>query len=171
MPGTGVLAGEHEVVVACGGAEHVVRWVASEDRLQLLGHPGDRDDDDVLVALSGAPARCRAIEEAWDGLTPSGADQLLAATSSQLASMAARARFTAEQRANVARRDDLSDAERRRLLRAFEELLFTAEVAALGPAFARARAAAVLGPPWRRRLRSLRRRLAGHGHGRRSSTP
>src|SRR5688500_17900432 len=128
MRGAGVLA-ENEVVVTCGGAAHVIRWRVGSDRLDLLGHPGARDADDVLVALSGEPARCRAIEEAWAGLTPAGAEQLLAATPSQLASMAARARFTAEQRAKVARRDDLAEPERRRLLQAFEELLFVAEVA------------------------------------------
>ena len=154
----GVLA-DNEVVVACGGADHVVRWDGGSAHLELLGHPGAREDDDVLVALSGEPARCRSVEEAWDGLTASGAEQLLAATPAQLATMAARARFTAEQRRNVARRDDLSDAERRRLLRAFEELLFAAEVAALGPAFAHGRAAAVLGPAWRRSLRRVRRRF------------
>ena len=151
----------HEVVVACGGADHVIRWVPGSDGLDLAGHPGPRDADDVLVALSGAPARCRAIEEAWDGLTAAGADQVLAATPEQLASMAGRARFTAEQRAKVARRDDLSDGERARLLRAFEELLFVAEVAGLGPDLARARAKSVLGPAWRRTLRGVQRRLRG----------
>lgn len=154
----GVLA-QNEVIVACGGSDHLVRWVEGSRRLELLGHPGPRDADDVLVALSGQPARCRAIEEAWECLTPSGAEQLLSATPDQLAAMAGRARYTAEQRAKVARRDDLSVVERQVLLRAFEDLLFVAEVAALGPTFARGRAAAVLGPPWRRRLRMLQRRL------------
>lgn len=147
------------MVVACGGADHVIRWVVDTGRIELLGHPGPRDADDVLVALSGEAARCRAVEEAWNGLTPSGAKQLLAATPAELASMAARARFTAEQRVQVARRDDLSEPERRLLLRAFEERLFTAEVAALGPTLARGRAGAVLGPPWRRALRRPRRRV------------
>ena len=133
----GVLAG-NEVVVVCGGAEHVIRWVGGSSSLELLGHPGARSDDDVLVALSGEPARCRAIERAWDCLSRSSAELLLSATPSQLAAMAARGRFTAEQRAKVARRDDLSEPERRRLLRAFEERLFAAEVA---------------GPRWRRALR------------------
>lgn len=149
----------HDVLVACGGADHVIRWNPASPHLELLGHPGTREDDDVLVALSGEPARCRAIEEAWDGLSPSGADQLLAATPEQLAKMAGRARFTSEQRAKVARRDDLSEPERRRLLKAFEELLFTAEVAALGPALAHGRAAMVLGPAWRRHLRRLQHRF------------
>ena len=155
-----VLA-DNEVVVACGGAAHVIRWPVGSDRLDLLGHPGAREADDVLVALSGESARCRAIEEAWAGLTPAGAEQLLAASPSQLASMAARARFTAEQRAKVARRDDLSESERKVLLRAFEELLFVAEVAGLGATLAHGRAATLLGPAWRRSLRRARRRLTG----------
>ena len=153
------MLADNEVVVVCGGAEHVIRWVGRSEHLELLGHPGARDDDDVLVALSGEPARCRAIERAWDGLSPASAEQLLTATPSQLASMAARGRFTAEQRAKVARRDDLSEPERRRLLQAFEDLLFLGEVASLGPALAHGRAAAVLGPPWRRSLRRMARRL------------
>ena len=147
------------MVVACGGANHVIRCEPGSGRLTLRGHPGARDADDVLVALSGERARCRAVEEAWERLSPAGADQLLSATPSQLASMAARARFTAEQRAKVAKRDDLSEPERRRLLQAFEELLFVAEVASLGETLAHGRAAQVLGPPWRRAVRRARRRL------------
>src|SRR5688500_2212751 len=106
----GVVA-DDEVVVACGGAAHVIRWTA-RGGLALLGHPGPRDADDVLVALSGAPARCRAIEAAWHGLDRRAASALLGASAEQLARIAARLPVTLEQRDRVRRRDDLPEGQR-----------------------------------------------------------
>lgn len=161
MPGGRVLA-ENEVVVSCGGADHVIRWDPGGRRpLELLGHAGEREADDVLVALSGAPARCRTIAAAWDSLSVGHAEELLAAPDERLAQMKLRVAVTVEQRRNVQRRDDLSDPLRRRLLESFDRLVAASEVAALGPAAARVRAAAVAGPPWRRTWRRWVRRLTG----------
>ena len=41
-----------EVAVACGGSAHRIRYRPAH-ALELLGHEGDRDADDVLVALTG----------------------------------------------------------------------------------------------------------------------
>lgn len=147
----GVLA-EDEVVVACGCADHVIRCRA-DGRLELLGHPGPRDADDVLVALAGGTARCRAVEAAWNGIERGAAVQLLDASAEQLARIAHRLPVTLEQREHVRRRDDLSDAQRAALLANFDQAAYLAEVASLGPVLAGRRARAVMEPPWRQRLR------------------
>ena len=151
MPGDGVLA-DNEVTVRCGGVDHVLRAGAG-GRLELLGHPGPRDDDDVLVALSGGAARCRQLEEAWDGLGPEAAGSLLDASPQKLAQIAQRLPATVEQRERVRRRDDLSDGQRASLLRNFDQAVYLAEVASLGPGLATRRAATLVGPRWRRGLR------------------
>lgn len=155
MPG--VVVAESEVVVRCGGVDHVIRWSAGGG-LQLLGHPGPRDADDVLVALSGEAAACRAIEDAWTRLGVEHARALLDATPDRLAWMAHRLPATREQRERVRRRDDLSDDQRAALLANFDQLIAAAEVAGLGSALAHARAAEVLAGRWRWRRRRSRRR-------------
>ena len=146
------------VVVSCGGADHVVRVVDGGARLELVGHPGPRDADDVLVALSGQPARCRSIEDAWIRLDRRGAAELRAASPEQLARMAHRLPVTVEQRQRVAVRDDLTAAQRQSLLASFDQACAVAELASLGPTLARLRADAVLTPAWRRALRRRGRR-------------
>jgi hypothetical protein len=151
MPGDGGLA-DHEVVVRCGGVDHVLRCGPGA-RLELLGHPGPREDDDVLVALSGGAARCRQLEEAWNGLGADAAGALLDASPSKLTQIAQRLPATLEQRERVRRRDDLSEGQRASLLRNFDQAVYLAEVASLGPALATHRAATLVGPRWRRGLR------------------
>ncbi|HUP85413.1 MAG TPA: hypothetical protein VM143_07080 [Acidimicrobiales bacterium] len=146
---------ETEVIVRCGGAEHVIRW--SRHRLDLLGHPGRREEDDVLVALSGSPARCRVIEEAWRRLDRARAAELLAASPERLELLASRLAATLDQRGYVSRRDDLTDAERAEALAAFDQMAYLAEIAALGPVLARRCAQGVLRRRWwppRRRHRT-----------------
>src|SRR5688500_15375756 len=116
---TGVLADDEVVVVACGGADHGIRWTGRG--LELLGHPGARADDDVRVALSGAPARGRTIEAAWRLLDAAHAAELVDATPERLARMAHRLPVTLEQREKVRRRDDLTDTQRARLLATFDQ--------------------------------------------------
>jgi hypothetical protein len=152
VPSAGVLT-EHEAVVRCGGADHVVRWAGRGRPLELVSHPGDRAADDVLVALSGAPARCRAVADAWDRLAIPQAEQLLDATDEQIRVMPARLPVVVEKRRATERRDDLSDAQRALLLQSFDAMARLCEVAALGPGLARRRAAEVAGPRWRRALR------------------
>jgi hypothetical protein len=149
---SGDVLAEHEIVVRCGGVDHVLRADASA-RLELLGHPGPREDDDVLVALSGGPARCRQLEEAWAELGRDAAVALLDASPEKLRQIAQRLPATVEQRERVRRRDDLPEGQRASLLRNFDQACYLAEVAWLGPALATLRAAALVGPRWRRGLR------------------
>lgn len=160
MPSGRVLA-DHEVVVACGGADHVIRWdpIGRRRGLELLAHGGARDDDDVLVALSGAPARCRAIEAAWDALTVAHAQALLRSSDEQLAQMAHRLPVTLEQRRRVQARDDFTDQQRAALLTTFDHQIAACEVASLGPVLARGRARQVAGTGWRRTGRRWLRRV------------
>jgi hypothetical protein len=144
------------VDVRCGGATHRIRW--TRHGLELLGHPGGRDEDDVLVALSGAPARCRRIEEAWTELDAERALELLDADEGRLAAIARRLPVALDQRERVRRRDDLSDEERAAALRGFDQMTHLAAIAALGPAFARRRALDAVDELWHRRTRDRRRR-------------
>ena len=145
------------VEVSCGGGQvHVIDWSPSRG-LVLLGHPGERDDDDVLVALSRAPARCRSIEDAWRSLDPVRALEFLSATPSQLEAIARRLPPALDQRERVRHRDDLHDDQRAAAIRGFDQMAALAEVAGLGPALARARAVEAAGVVWRdRRLRRSR---------------
>jgi hypothetical protein len=152
MPGGGDVLADNEVVVVCGRVEHVLRGDAG-GRLELLGHPGPREDDDVLVALSGGAARCRQLEEAWNGLGRDAAGSLLDASPEKLTQIAQRLPATLEQRERVRRRDDLPEGQRASLLRNFDQAVYLAEVASLGPALAAHRAATLVGPRWRRGLR------------------
>lgn len=51
-----------QVVVACSGGEHRVRWHAG--RLEALDH-GDPDGERTLAALGGTPCRCVELLDAW----------------------------------------------------------------------------------------------------------
>ena len=151
-----------EVAVPCGGTTHRIAWTP-ERGLELLGHPGGRDEDDVLVALSGSAARCRRIEEAWYALDAERALELVGADDTRLAAIARRLPVAVDQRERVRRRDDLTDIERAGALRGFDQMTHLAEVAALGRGFAGARATEAVDELWRRRgrgRRSSRRALA-----------
>jgi hypothetical protein len=158
-----------ELEVTCGGATHRIRW--TPHGLELLGHPGGREEDDVLVALSGAAAHCRRIEAAWTALEAERALELLTLTAGddspqRLAAIARRHPVAVDQRERVRRRDDLTDEERARAIHGFDQMIHLADVAALGPTFARLRAAEAVDQLWRRRrsrraLRSLAARAAG----------
>ena len=101
-------------------------------------------------------ARCRAIEEAWNRLDGVAAAELVGASPSELSRIAQRLPVTLEKREVVRRRDDLSERQRASLLARFDQAAYVAEVAALGPVLARARAESLVGPRWRR---AVRRRL------------
>jgi hypothetical protein len=156
-----------ELEVSCGGSTHRIRWTPRG--LDLLGHPGGREEDDVLVALSGEPASCRRIEAAWVALEPARALELLTATAvgagsgdevaRRLAAIARRLPAAVDQRERVRRRDDLSDDERAVAIHGFDQMIALAEVAALGPVFARRRAVEAVDELWRGRRRRGRSAL------------
>jgi hypothetical protein len=135
--------------VACGGAIHRIQW--TRRGLDLLGHPGGREEDDVLVALSGEAARCRRIEEAWTELEDERALELLDADHERLAAIARRLPIALDQRERVRRRDDLSDEQRAAALHGFDQMTHLAELAALGQPLARQRALDAVDRLWRRR--------------------
>jgi hypothetical protein len=126
-----------EAEVDCGGNRHVVRWTT--EGLVLLGHTGEREDDDVLVALSGEPSRCRVVEAAWNALAPAYAIELLDVPAEQLAVIAHRLPVIADQRERVRRRRDLTDEQRAASIQGFDQLAHRSVVASLGLELARRR--------------------------------
>lgn len=126
-----------EVDVDCGGRRHTIRW--RDGVLSLLGHPGPRDRDDVLVALSGHVATCRLVEAAWYNLDDVRALHFLTVDALELAGMARGLALTVEQRAVLERRDDFTAGQRREAEDAFDQKIYQSRLASLGLDLARRR--------------------------------
>jgi hypothetical protein len=129
--------GAVEASVVCGGMPHTIRCVRG--RLVLTDHAGERDADDALVALSGERAVCRDIETAWASLRNDRALELARADDVAIDQIARRLPVALELRARVVRRDDIPADRRAAVLAGFDQTIFLAKVALLGPSVARVR--------------------------------